>query len=120
MPPSWNSMGLGDNTNVPLPWILRKPTFLQLLDGPPHGATTGLVGIHQFGFREDGCRVAGVVSRCWQADRYRSGCICSWGWLCAAFAFKAGTLVARLGFVYWPRGYLWPAGRPGLQKIDNM
>ena len=31
--------------------FLRKPTLLQLLDGPPHGATTGLVGIHQFGFR---------------------------------------------------------------------
>lgn len=30
--------------------FLREPTLLQLLDGPAHGATAGLVGVHQFGF----------------------------------------------------------------------
>ena len=30
--------------------LLRKPTFLQLLDGPTHGASAGLVAVHQFGF----------------------------------------------------------------------
>jgi hypothetical protein len=30
--------------------LLRKPSLLQLLDGATHGASAGLVAVHQFGF----------------------------------------------------------------------
>lgn len=86
--------------------LLRKPALLKLLDRPAHGAAAGLVAVHQFGFG----REARAALQAFGGDAgkqigidlvvFAHGEGSVRGLSKVNGAFKAGTLVAEVGFVH--------------------